>query len=69
MSASLLSHLVRIVAGRPTTRAAVARAVVDEDVPALIRLLHRLGLEATEAQIEQLLDEPGPFLPALRGWT
>jgi hypothetical protein len=66
-SASLL--LARLVKGHPETRAAIARLVVEEDSTGLAEILTAMGLEAAGIRVEQLLDEPGPFLPSLTGWT
>lgn len=60
LSARTLSDLV---AGSPELRDAIARAVVDEDEGLLARLLRGLGLDASAASVERLLDAPGPFLP------
>lgn len=57
------------VSGSPEMRDAIARAVVDEDASRLVRLLRGLGLDASAAAVQRLLDSPGPFLPRPYGWT
>ena len=54
---------------RPAALESVARAVADEDVSALARLLRAFDLDDAVESIEQLLDSPGPFLPSAAGWT
>ena len=66
---TLALHIDELLRARPTAHGDFARAVVDEDVPSLIHQLRALGLGALTDQVGQLLDDPGPFLPALRGWT
>lgn len=61
--------LARLASGRPATWAAIARVVAEEDSAGLAEILTAMGLEAAADRVEQLLDEPGPFLPSLTGWT
>ena len=69
MVSPLLTSLLRAVVGHPDIREVIARIVADEDTVALSALLQRLGLHPTRDELEDLLDEPGPFRPAVRGWT
>lgn len=65
----LASSLAAGLAGRPSAQDAVARAVADEDAPALAALLRTFGLDPAAESVERFLDAPGPFGPALAGCT
>lgn len=66
---SLVTRLLTLAAARPALYATLARLVADEDGATLGRLLARLGICVTPQQVEDLLDQPGPFRPAVTGWT
>lgn len=66
---SLLERLLALVSSCPHMHDRVAGWVADEDASALARLFLTLGEPVSSERIEQLLDEPGPFRPAVRGWT
>ena len=68
-SSPLARRLDALLRGAPSRRAALARAVADEDVPSLCQLLAALGLDGAPARAEALLAAPGPFTPAWEGWT
>ena len=66
---TLSQTLATQLAAAPALWSAVARAVADEDASALGQVLSGLGLAVSADAIERLLDHPGPFGPALHGWT
>ena len=63
------NELASRLSGLPAARQAVLRAVADEDTSAICRLLACVGMDATAAAVTGFLDNPGPFLPSIVGWT